>query len=228
MGMSEGAIQQAADDLIEVVKPRLRGWLHVGIFPVALVAGIILVALAPGAAARRPATVFVAASILLFATSALYHRGRWSPRALSVWKRLDHANIYLVIAGSYTPFAVLALDRPASTIILSVVWAGAVGGILFRIFWIDAPRWLYTGLYLLTGWAAIFVIPQLVDAAGAGAVILVVVGGILYTLGGVVYATKWPDPAPKWFGFHEVFHAFTVLAWIAHYVAVSMVVYGSS
>ncbi|MPZ71108.1 MAG: hemolysin III family protein, partial [Actinobacteria bacterium] len=198
--MADGALQ-GAKDVFEEVKPRLRGWLHAGIFPVVLVSGTVLIALAPGAAARRPATVFVVASVLLFATSALYHRGRWGPKALSVWKRLDHANIYLVIAGSYTPFAVLALDRPASTIILSVVWAGALGGILFRLFWLEAPRWLYTGLYLATGWAAIFVIPQLVDAAGAAAVTLVILGGILYTLGGVVYATKWPDPAPKWFGF---------------------------
>ena len=167
--MADGALQ-GAKDAFEEVKPRLRGWLHAGIFPVALVSGIVLIALAPGAVTRRPATVFVVASVLLFATSALYHRGRWGPKALSVWKRLDHANIYLVIAGSYTPFAVLALDRPASTIILTVVWAGALGGILFRLFWLDAPRWLYTGLYLLTGWAAIFVIPQLVDAAGAAAV----------------------------------------------------------
>lgn len=224
--MSTGPVQQVKDELIAVAKPRLRGWLHTGILPVSLVAGIVLIVLAP-AAARWPASVFAVASVLLFATSAAYHRGRWSPRALSVLKRLDHANIYLIIAGSYTPFAVLALDEPVSTVILSVVWGGAAAGVAFRLWWLDAPRWLYTGLYVLVGWVAIFVAPQLIDGAGIGAAILVFIGGVLYTLGGAVYAARWPDPAPRWFGFHEVFHAFTVAAWIVHYVAVSLVVYGS-
>lgn len=224
--MSTGPVQQVKDELIAVAKPRLRGWLHTGILPVSLVAGIVLIVLAP-AAARWPASVFAVASVLLFATSAVYHRGRWSPWALSVLKRLDHANIYLIIAGSYTPFTVLALDEPASTVILSVVWGGAAAGVAFRLCWLDAPRWLYTGLYVLVGWVAIFVAPQFIDATGIGAAILVFIGGVLYTLGGAVYAARWPDPAPRWFGFHEVFHAFTVAAWIVHYVAVSLVVYGS-
>ena len=197
-----------------------------GILPVSIVAGIFLIVLAP-TDARPAASVFAVTSILLFATSAAYHRGRWSPRALSVWKRLDHANIYLIIAGSYTPFAVLALDEPASTTILSVVWGGAVAGVAFRLFWLDAPRWLYTGLYILVGWVAIFVGPQLIDATGIGTALLVLLGGVLYTLGGAVYAARWPNPAPLWFGFHEVFHAFTVAAWIVHYVAITLVVSGS-
>jgi hemolysin III len=224
--MSTDPVHQVKDELIAVTKPRLRGWLHTGILPVSLVAGIILVVLAP-AAARWSASVFVVASILLFATSATYHRGRWSPRALSVWKRLDHANIYLIIAGSYTPFGILALDEPVSTVILSIVWGGAIAGVAFRLLWLDAPRWLYTGLYILVGWVAIFVAPQLIDATGIAVAILVFIGGVLYTLGGAVYAARWPDPAPQWFGFHEVFHAFTVAAWIVHYMAVSLVVYRS-
>lgn len=213
------------DDLVEVVKPRLRGWLHTGIVPIALVAGVVLVGAAPEGRARWSALVFVLTSVLLFTTSAVYHRGRWSKRSLAVLKRLDHSNIYLIIAGSYTPFAVLALDPPVSTILLAVVWSGALAGVLFRLFWLDAPRWLYTGLYIGIGWAAIFVSPLLVGGAGVVASLLVLVGGVLYTGGAVVYGLQRPDPWPAWFGFHEVFHAFTVAAWAVHYVAVSLVVF---
>ncbi|MGH2790444.1 MAG: PAQR family membrane homeostasis protein TrhA [Actinomycetota bacterium] len=225
--MSDSPVQQVTHELVELAKPRLRGWLHSGIAPVALIAGIVLVVLAPGTDARWSAAVFALTSLMLFGTSAAYHRGTWSPRALAVWKRLDHANIYLVIAGSYTPFAVLALEPPVSTIVLTVVWSGAVAGVAFRFLWVDAPRWLYTGLYIAIGWMAIFVMPQIVEGAGIPAAILVLIGGFLYTLGAVVYARRWPDPSPRWFGFHEVFHSFTVAAWICHYIAVSLVVYGS-
>ena len=225
--MSDSPVQQVAHELVELAKPRLRGWLHSGIAPVALVAGIVLVLAAPASDARWAAAVFAFTSLMLFGTSAAYHRGTWSPRALAVWKRLDHVNIYLVIAGSYTPFAVLALEPPISTIVLTVVWSGAVAGVAFRFLWPDAPRWLYTGLYLAIGWMAIFVMPQLIDGAGITAAVLVLIGGLLYTLGAVVYATRRPDPSPRWFGFHEVFHSFTVAAWICHYIAVSLVVYGS-
>ncbi|MBA3290696.1 MAG: hemolysin III family protein [Actinobacteria bacterium] len=212
-------------DLVEEIKPRLRGWLHTGIVPIALVAGVVLVAAAPEGRARWSAVIFALTSLLLFTTSAVYHRGRWSKRSLAVLKRLDHLNIYLIIAGSYTPFALLALDPPASTILLAVVWSGAIAGVLFRLFWLDAPRWLYTGLYISIGWAAIFVSPLLVGGAGVVASALVLIGGVLYTLGAVVYGLQRPDPWPAWFGFHEVFHAFTVAAWAVHYVAVSFVVF---
>ena len=225
--MSDSPVQQVTHELVELAKPRLRGWLHSGIAPVALVAGIFLVVLAPGFGARWSAAVFALTSIMLFGTSAAYHRGTWSPRALAAWKRLDHANIYLVIAGSYTPFAVLALEPPVSTIVLTVAWSGAVAGVAFRFLWFDAPRWLYTGLYLAIGWMAIFVMPQLVEGAGVPAALLVLIGGLFYTLGAVVYARRRPDPNPRWFGFHEVFHSFTIAAWICHYIAVSLVVYGS-
>jgi hemolysin III len=220
---SDGVVQQVADEIVDVVKPRLRGWLHTGVLPVALIAGIVLIALAPPRA-RFPATVFVIASVLLFGTSAIYHRGNWSPRPFAVLKRLDHANIYLIIAGSYTPFAVLALKGTTSSVILWIVWGGAIGGVLFRLFWVDAPRWLYTSLYILVGWVAVFVAPQLIREAGLATAILVGVGGILYTLGAIVYATRKPDPSPVWFGFHEVFHSFTVAAWIVHFIAVALVV----
>ena len=225
--MSDSPVQQVTHELVELAKPRLRGWLHSGIAPVALVAGIVLVVLAPASDARWAAAVFAFTSLMLFGTSAAYHRGTWSPRSLAIWKRLDHANIYLVIAGSYTPFAMLALEPPTSGLVLTVVWSGAVAGVAFRFLWLDAPRWLYTGLYIAIGWMAIFVMPQLIDGAGITAAVLVLIGGLLYTLGAVVYATRRPDPSPRWFGFHEVFHSFTVAAWICHYVAVSLVVYGS-
>jgi hemolysin III len=225
--MSDSPVQQVTHELVELAKPRLRGWLHSGIAPVALVAGIVLVVAAPASGARWAAAVFAFTSFMLFGTSAAYHRGTWSPRALAMWKRLDHANIYLVIAGSYTPFAVLAFEPPVSTIVLTVVWSGAIAGVAFRFLWLDAPRWLYTSLYIAIGWMAIFVMPQLIEGAGVAAAVLVLIGGLFYTLGAVVYATRRPDPSPRWFGFHEVFHSFTVAAWICHYVAVSLVVYDS-
>ncbi|GAA2878371.1 hemolysin III family protein [Streptosporangium fragile] len=214
--------------LAETVKPRLRGWLHAGTLPVALVAGFVLVALGPTLQARLAAAVYAITSGLLFGISATYHRGMLSPRLERLLRRLDHANIYLIIAGTYTPFALLALDGPAGTVVLGVIWTGAIAGVLFRVVWTGAPRWLSTALYIILGWTAVFVLPQLMEGAGVAAVVLVFVGGLLYTAGGVVYAMRRPDPAPRWFGFHEVFHAFTVAAYVVQYVAVSLVVYAAA
>jgi len=215
------------ETLAESVKPRLRGWLHAGTLPVALVAGFVLVALGPTLVARLAAVVYAVTSGLLFGISATYHRGVLSPRTREVLHRLDHANIYLIIAGTYTPFALLALEGTAGAVVLGVIWAGAIAGVLFRVLWAGAPRWLSTALYIGLGWTAVFVLPQLVEGAGVVAVALLVLGGVLYTAGGVVYAMKRPDPSPRWFGFHEVFHAFTVAAYLAQYVAVSLVIYGA-
>jgi hemolysin III len=214
--------------LPESIKPRLRGWLHAGALPVTLVAGFVLVALGPTLQARLAAVIYAITSGLLFGISATYHRGTLSPRLEEVLRRLDHANIYLIIAGTYTPFALLALDGSTRVVVLSVVWAGAIAGVLFRVLWIHAPRWLSTALYIALGWTAVFVLPQLVEGAGAAAVALVFVGGVLYTAGGVVYGLRRPDPSPRWFGFHEVFHAFTLAAYLVQYIAVSLVVYGAS
>lgn len=208
-------------------KPRLRGWLHAGALPVALVAGFVLVALGPTPQSRLAAAVYAVTSGLLFGISATYHRGALSPRLEEVLHRLDHANIYLIIAGTYTPFALLALDGPARPVVLAVIWAGAVAGVLFRVLWTSAPRWLSTALYIALGWTAVFVLPQLVAGAGVVAVLLVLAGGLLYTAGGVVYGLRRPDPSPRWFGFHEVFHALTVAAYLVQYVAVSLVVYAA-
>lgn len=210
-----------------IAKPVLRGWLHLAAFPTAILAGLLLVATAPTPTARLTTAVYIAASAALFGISALYHRTNLTARATTLLKRLDHANIYLIIAGTYTPIAALALEGTARTALLTVVWTGAAAGIAFRTLWIGAPRWLYTPLYIILGWAAVFVLPQLVDGAGLAATVLIFAGGVLYTIGGVVYALKRPNPSVRWFGFHEVFHAFTLAAYVAQFVAVALVVHGA-
>ena len=212
-------------DLGEAAKPTLRGWLHAFMFPISVVAGIVLVATAPSQEGRISSAIFAATASILFGVSALLHRGSWSPSVEGLLRRLDHANIYLIIAGTYTPFAVLALPDDEGRVLLSIVWAGALAGVVFRVFWVGAPRWLSTALYVVVGWVAIFFIPELVDGAGIAAVVLIVIGGILYSLGAVVYAIKRPNPSPEHFGFHEVFHALTIAAYTVHYVAVWIVVH---
>ncbi|GII56725.1 DNA-binding protein [Planotetraspora thailandica] len=209
-------------------KPKLRGWLHAGALPATLLGGFLLVALGPTLHARLASVVYAITSGLLFGVSAAYHRGRLSPRVTEVLHRFDHANIYLMIAGTYTPFAVLALDGVARVAVLSVIWTGAAVGVTFRVLWLRAPRWLYTALYIGLGWTAMFVMPQLFAGAGVAAGVLVLAGGLFYTAGAVVYGLRRPDPSPRWFGFHEVFHAFTLAAYVAQYVAVSLVVYAAA
>jgi hemolysin III len=221
-------LAHAVHDVAAAVKPKLRGWLHLGMVPVALAAAIVLLALAPTTAGRLSAAVFGTTAVLLFATSATYHRGRWSDRTNAVLKRLDHANIFLIIAGSYTPFAVMLLPPDQRATLLWIVWTGAVAGVLFRVFWVGAPRWLYTPVYVALGWVAVFYLADFYRAGGLGVVVLLAAGGLLYTGGAVVYALKRPNPSPLWFGFHEVFHACTVAAFAVHYVAVSLVVYGAT
>jgi hemolysin III len=212
------------ETVVDVVKPRLRGWLHAGMVPLTVAAGIVLIALAPTTTARIAAAVFSVTAWLLFGTSAVYHRGNWSPRVAGVLKRLDHSNIFLIIAGSYTPFALLLPGDQARTM-LTIVWVGAIAGVLFRVLWVHAPRWLYTPVYVAMGWVAVFYIGPLLQHGGPVIVALIAVGGLLYTLGAVVYGIKRPNPSPRWFGFHEIFHSLTVAAFAAHYVAASMTVY---
>ncbi|MCP2342681.1 PAQR family membrane homeostasis protein TrhA [Actinomadura rupiterrae] len=214
-----------AAEIAGAVKPKLRGWLHAGTFPLALLAGIALVALGPTLPARICAAVYTLTSTLLFGVSAAYHRGRWSTRVQDVLRRFDHANIYLIIAGTYTPFAYLILHGAVRVLVLSVVWAGALAGVLFRVLWVRAPRWLYTALYIGLGWVAAFFVPQFIEGTGVAVALLVALGGVLYSVGGLVYGLRRPDPSPRWFGFHEVFHAFTVAAYVLQYIAVSFVVY---
>jgi hemolysin III len=217
--------REAANDMVTAAKPRLRGWLHAVTSPLALASGIVLVALAPTGAGRAAAAAYALTSVVLFTTSAIYHRGRWSPVTERRLKRIDHANIFLLIAGSYTPFAVLALKGDARTAVLSAVWGTALLGVAFRVFWVNAPRWLYVPLYIGLGWAAAFFVPQLIRGAGVAAFVLIAAGGLLYTFGGLVYGLKRPNPSPRWFGFHEIFHACTVAAFACQYVAASIVVY---
>ena len=205
-------LEDAAHDVAAAeIKPTWRGWLHAATFPIAIVAGVVLIVVAQGGAAKWAAAVFMASSLLLFGNSALYHRIDWSPKVKMILKRIDHANILLLIAGTYTPLAVLALPPGKGALLLVFVWSGALVGILFRVFWINAPRWLYVALYLLLGWAAVMYLADLF-VANATMMALVIVGGLLYTGGAIVYALKKPNPWPGHFGFHEIFHLCTVLA----------------
>ena len=207
------------------IKPHLRGWLHAATTPLALAAGIVLVVLSPTVTTRIGSAVFAGSALLLFTVSAIYHRGNWSPRTWAFLRRFDHSNIFLLIAGSYTPFTLILLEGAVRTWLLVIVWTGAVLGVLFRIFWTTAPRWIYTPIYVALGWVAIFYADEFSAAGGTAVIALVATGGALYTLGGLVYGLRWPDPFPTWFGFHEVFHAFTIAAFVCHYVAASIATY---
>ncbi len=203
-------------------KTLLRGWLHVGVLPVAVIGGLVLVALANGVAATWSSFVFVLSSLLLFGISAVYHRFNWSPPVKAVFRRLDHANIFILIAGTYTPLGVLALPSDKGFWLLLGVWIGAGLGILFRVLWLGAPRWAYVPLYLILGLVSVIYIPDLA-AANVAMLVLVLVGGAAYVTGAIVYGLKRPNPFPGVFGFHEVFHALTVVAFLCHWTAVLLV-----
>jgi hemolysin III len=203
-------------------KPSWRGWIHTGVLPIVVAGGIILIVLAHGVIPKVAASIFFASSFLLFGNSALYHRFNWRPKVKITLKRIDHANIFLLIAGSYTPMAMLALPADKGLVLLVAVWIGAVLGISFRIFWINAPRWLYVPLYVLLSWAAMFYVVDFFSF-NAVAMSLILIGGLCYTAGAVVYGIKRPNPFPGHFGFHEIFHALTVIAFICHWVAVLQV-----
>jgi hemolysin III len=204
-------------------KPLWRGWIHAGTFPLAIAAGIVLICLADGAAAKWASAVFMASSLLLFGISAVYHRFNWRPTVKAVFRRLDHSNIFLLIAGTYTPLAVCALPPDKAVVLLSLVWGGALLGIGFRIFWLKAPRWLYVPLYVALGWAAMMYVVDLVQA-NVAMMVLVLVGGVAYTTGAMFYALKKPNPIPGVFGFHELFHACTVIAFLCHWTAILLIV----
>ena len=206
------------------VKPRMRGWIHLWAFAVAVVAGAALVTYA---ALEVSTTAVVATSVYsvtvcgLFAVSATYHRIHWNTVSARIWmKRADHSMIFLFIAGSYTPFALLALPTETGRTLLVVVWSGALAGVALKMLWPTAPRWVGVPLYLLLGWAIVPVAPELIDQAGVTPMILLLVGGLFYSGGAILYATKWPNPWPGTFGHHEFFHAATAIAALCHYVAV--------
>jgi hemolysin III len=199
-------------------RPTWRGWIHTGVLPFVVAAGILLIVFSEGWQAKTAAAVYFASSILLFGNSALYHRFRWKPFTKKLLKRIDHANIFLLIAGTYTPISVSALPQEKGTLLLWLVWSIALLGVGFRVFWINAPRWLYVPMYLGLGWIASLYV---VDFFNVNWVMmtLVITGGLFYSVGAVVYGLKRPNPSPKHFGFHEIFHALTVAAFFCHWVA---------
>ena len=217
MPISEGFRQNPAED-----KPTWRGWIHTGVLPLVIAGGIVLVVLANGVAAKVTTAIFFATSVLLFGNSALYHRFNWKPKAKVTLKRIDHANIFLLIAGSYTPITWLALPQEKAILLMSIIWGTAVLGIGFRVFWISAPRWLYVLIYIAMGWGAFVYVVDFMNA-NAPMMILILCGGLCYTLGAVVYALKKPNPFPGHFGFHEIFHSFTVLAFMCHWTGILLV-----
>jgi hemolysin III len=203
------------------VKPRLRGVFHEYAFYVALCAGIVVVALADSGRELLATWVYAAALAAMFGVSALYHRVDWrSPRVRAWMRRLDHSTIVLLIAGTYTPFALLAFEGAVADVILVVVWVGAAAGLVLNLAWVDAPKWLTAIVFVALGWVGVAAVPELLDV-GVGAFLLVVAGGVLYTLGAVAYALKRPDPRPDTFGYHEVFHVLVVAAAAAHFVAIA-------
>ncbi|KGN37415.1 PAQR family membrane homeostasis protein TrhA [Knoellia subterranea] len=218
------ALEERVDAVLDAVKPKLRGWLHLAMAPIAFIGGLVLVVLGDTVQARAAAAVFTLTAVLLFAMSAVYHRGDWSPRWGAVLRRIDHSNIFLIIAGSYTPFALL-LPRDQGRTLLAIIWTGAILGVLFRLVWIHAPRWLYVPVYVALGSVAVFFLGPLLKHAGTTVVSLVVAGGVLYIAGAVVYGIKRPNPSPRWFGFHEIFHTLTILAFATHYIAASIALY---
>jgi len=205
----------------EEVIPRLRGLLHAHAAWVAAVAAIVLIALAPTAAARIAALVYGIGLIALFTVSALYHRWPGDPRWKPWLRRMDHSTIFLFIAASYTPVGLLMLDGTVQIVVLVSVWAGALAGIVMSVAWISAPRWLQALTYLLVGWVAVLAVPQLADRAGVAPLVLLAVGGGLYSLGALVYALRRPDFWPRTYGFHEVFHTLVIAAAVVHFVAMA-------
>jgi hemolysin III len=224
-GPDKNAMDDAAVRLAELlmIKPKWRGWIHTVTAPLALAAGIVLVALAPTVDRKITSAVYAATGVLLFGISAVYHRGNWSPKVKMVLKRLDHTNIMLVIAGTYTPLAWTLLEQPQAVLLLWVIWSGAILGVLFRLLWTDAPRWLYVPIYIALGCGSLFYLPQFFQAS-IPAAILICVGGVLYITGAVFYALKKPNFSYHHFGFHELFHALTVVAFAAHFTAIALAV----
>ncbi len=205
-------------------KPRWRGRIHQVAFFVSIPAAIALVALAESWVARFATSVYALSLMSVFGASAAYHRGEWSPKALRRMKRLDHSMIFVLIAGSYTPIALLMLHGPWSIVILSAVWAGAVAGITLKLIRIDGFSVLTAALYMVMGWLALIALPQLVHEMPTPALVLTVAGGLLYTAGAIIFAIRRPDPAPTVFGYHEIWHAFMVAAASCHFAMVTIVV----
>lgn len=207
----------------------MRGWLHFWSFAVSILGAAALISVAAalvGAGAALATAVYSGTILGLFGVSALYHRRTWTTRrSRMVMKRLDHSMIFVFIAGTYTPVAALAMPPSTARWVLFTVWGGAIAGVALKMAWPGAPSWLAVPIYVALGWVAVFVFPEMLHQGGVAAFVLIIAGGALYTLGAVFYATKWPDPWPATFGYHEFFHAATVLAAACHYIAIWLVLF---
>lgn len=216
------AAREAASDAIAAVKPKLRGVSHEWAFFISLGFGAALIILAKTPKATLAVAIYAVSLSALFGTSALYHRVNWTRPRVRLWmRRLDHSMIFFLIAGTYTPFALLVLHGPLAEAILAVVWIGAIAGAIVEMVWIHHPKWVAALIYLSLGWVAVAAFPELWSQMGVAGTLLVAVGGLLYTAGAVVYATQRPNPNPAIFGYHEVFHLFVIAAAIAHFSAVA-------
>src|SRR4051812_32368707 len=206
-------------------KPKLRGVSHQWAFFVSIFTGAVLILLAPNGEAMMAAGIYAVSVAALFGTSALYHRVNWRSLSARRWmRRLDHSMIFVLIAGTYTPFAAVVLDGTLATVILVVVWTGALAGIVLKLLWIDAPKWLIAVIYVALGWVAVAAFPDMLDQLGIAPTAMVAVGGLLYTAGAVVYALRRPDPAPEVFGYHEIFHALVIAAATLQYAVIAFFV----
>jgi hemolysin III len=230
--------RQPEEDFPEVVaesvahilgRPRARGWIHLYSAAVAVIAGATLVSVSWALDSTRAGLatlVYTLTIVAMFAVSATYHRVHWTSKSARKWmKRADHSMIFIFIAGTYTPFAALAMPPDTGRLVLAIVWGGALAGVALKLLWPSAPRWVGVPLYLLLGWVAVWFAEPILHGVGFAATVLLIVGGALYSIGSVLYATKWPDPWPETFGHHEFFHACTVAAAICHYIAMWFAVF---
>jgi hemolysin III len=214
-------VQTTTEQIAAVLeKPRLRGVLHQFAFWIAIALAPLLIVGADGGRARFAAAVFACSVAACFGASALYHRVTWQPRARLWMRRVDHAGVYLLIAGTYTPVALLALRGAWRPVVLIIIWAGAFAAIVLKFAWVEAPKWLAAAIGMALGWVAVVVLPQLVGRVNIAAVILLIVGGLAYTVGAIVYVRRRPDPVPAVFGYHELFHALTIVGVACQYVAI--------
>lgn len=207
-----------------LAKPLLRGVLHQAAFVLALAVAPFVIYAADGTRARVSVGVFAASVAACFGASALYHRVQWTPRVRPWMRRIDHAGVYLLIAGTYTPVSLIALGGAWRPAILATVWTGAAAAIVLKFAWVDAPKWLAAAIGIALGWVAVVALPQLASHVAPAAVVLLVIGGLAYTAGAIVYARRRPDPVPAVFGYHELFHALTIVAVSCQYTAIALIV----
>ncbi|MET7706178.1 hemolysin III family protein [Micromonospora sp. NPDC005189] len=213
---------------VDIGKPRMRGWLHTYAFFVALVSGIVLCSIAatrPGWAPLVSCVIYSLTVCGLFGTSALYHRRVWSERGYQIMRRMDHSMIFVFIAGTYTPLCVMLLEPRPATVMLALVWGGALAGVALKLVWPHAPRWVSAPLYLALGWVAVAMLPDILHGGGVTALVLLIVGGAIYSVGAIFYALRRPNPWPTVFGHHEFFHACTLLAALCHHIAIYLALF---